>query len=147
MGCLTFIILAALGLLVVLVLGPVFAISDAIKWVLFGGLAKWLVSSGVLTGVAVVFVLGWLAFAVADRMGWLTGKTERAGRKEWEELDEPGNEEKKLEYWALLNRPEENLNKESYLMWLHKTGNEKRLEEWGEWQREQNRKRLSREQG
>ena len=136
-----------LTLAAALILGPVFAISDAIKWVLFGGLAKWLVSSGVLTGVVVVFVLGWAAFAVADRLGWLTGKTEVVGRREWDELDEPGNEEKKLEYWNLLNRPEENLNKESYLRWLHQPGNERRLEAWGEWQREQNRKRLSEEQG
>lgn len=120
MGCLTFIILAALALIAVLLLGPVFAISDAIKWLLGGGAIKALL--GVLPWVALVVFVVLLPFA------FIVLNDER----KWKRLHRPGNEEEKKQYWALLNKPDQNLNKENYLKWLHQPENADKLKDYEE---------------
>jgi hypothetical protein len=117
-GCLVFIALAALTLVAVLVLGPVFAVSDFIKWLLGGGAAKLLLT--VLPWVALVAVVVLAPFALLVLQD----------EKKWKQLHKPGNEEKKKQYWASLNQPDQNLNKENYLKWLHQPENAEKLQEY-----------------
>jgi len=128
LGCLTFIILAALGLLIVLVLGPVFIISDAIKWLLAGLYA------------ALPWV-GGVAFVVLLPFGFLALQEER----KWKRLHKTGSDQEKREYWALLNKPDQNLKKESYLKWLHQPANAEKLGRYEEWKKAERERVLNEE--
>jgi hypothetical protein len=102
MGCLVFIALAALTLVAALVLGPVFAISDSIKWVL-----AWVAKvAPPLLAVAAVF-FAWVAVAYY------------LDCRKWAELHKPGNTEKLKAYLAQLGRHEKAQEKKGYLQWLN----------------------------